>query len=67
MLKTDFAYCQPCGTTVPVKVRRTNHILHAVLSLVTFGVWLPVWIIAAVNAADPFKKPKCPRCKHKVT
>lgn len=25
-------------------VRRTNHVLHGLLTLVTCGMWLPVWL-----------------------
>jgi hypothetical protein len=25
-----------------------NHVLHAVLSVLTFGLWLPVWLIVAI-------------------
>lgn len=31
--------------------KKTNHVLHLLLSLVTLGVWIPVWIgIAIVNS-----------------
>ena len=29
--------------------RHTNHILHLLLSLVTFGLWLPIWLLASLN------------------
>lgn len=25
-----------------------NHVLHAILSVVTVGLWLPVWLIVAI-------------------
>ncbi|HEX5705600.1 MAG TPA: hypothetical protein VFX97_20530 [Pyrinomonadaceae bacterium] len=28
--------------------RQCNHVLHLVLSIITFGMWLPVWAVAAV-------------------
>lgn len=28
--------------------RRVNHILHLVLTLITAGLWLPIWIILAI-------------------
>lgn len=28
--------------------RRTNHILHLLLSVVTFGLWLPVWLLCVL-------------------
>jgi hypothetical protein len=33
------------------QMTRTNHILHLILSLITFGLWVPVWILAAMNNA----------------
>lgn len=29
---------------------RVNHVLHAILSLVTFGLWLPVWLLIALSS-----------------
>ncbi|HEY8331692.1 MAG TPA: hypothetical protein VIO83_10240 [Pseudomonas sp.] len=31
------------------KKRSTNHILHLILTLLTFGVWVIVWVIVASN------------------
>lgn len=28
--------------------KKTNHLLHLILTLVTVGLWLPVWIIVAI-------------------
>ncbi len=28
---------------------KTSHALHLLLSLVTFGFWLPVWIMVAIG------------------
>lgn len=28
---------------------RTSHILHLLLSVVTAGLWLPVWVLVAVS------------------
>jgi hypothetical protein len=33
---------------VVVKGKRTNHVFHLILSVVTMGFWLPVWLIVAV-------------------
>ena len=30
---------------------KTNHILHIILTVLTYGVWMPVWIIIAYNNA----------------
>lgn len=28
--------------------RRTSHLFHLVMSLITFGLWLPVWALVAI-------------------
>ena len=37
---------------VLVKGRRVNHLLHGILSVLTVGVWLPVWILLAVFGGE---------------
>lgn len=40
---------QPLQQTVVVhNSRRVNHALHLILTLLTAGLWLPVWIILAI-------------------
>ena len=29
--------------------KKTNHILHLLLSVCTFGLWIPVWIVVSIN------------------
>lgn len=42
---------QPASTTVTMVPARTNHALHLILFLITFGLWTPVWIVvAAINS-----------------
>jgi Protein of unknown function (DUF2510) len=41
------APAQP-GVAVAVANGGPNHALHAVLTLLTCGLWLPVWIIVAI-------------------
>ena len=31
------------------KKKSTSHVLHLILSLITVGLWLPVWIIVALS------------------
>jgi hypothetical protein len=35
-----------------VTAGRVNHLLHAILTAVTCGTWLPVWIILAISGAE---------------
>jgi hypothetical protein len=43
----------PQPTVLPV---RTNHAMHLVLSLVTCGMWLPVWVIVAMINSSRTRK-----------
>jgi hypothetical protein len=38
------------GQVVVVMGKRPNHILHLLLSVVTFGLWLPVWFVIGVTS-----------------
>jgi len=46
--QTDYA-------TTLVKGHRTNHVLHLILSVITVGVWIPVWVCMAVFAGEKHK------------
>lgn len=38
------------------KKKKTSHVLHLILSLVTVGLWIPVWIIVCIsNAIENYK------------
>lgn len=40
-------YCRNCAAPRKLERKGTNHILHLLLSIVTFGVWLIVWLLVA--------------------
>ena len=35
-----------------VKGRRPNHLLHVILSVITAGLWIIVWILIAVGGGE---------------
>ena len=38
------------------KKKKTNHVLHLLLSLITFGIWILIWlIVAASNGSENSK------------
>lgn len=55
------AYCQECGENVLVTRKGTNHILHFILSVLTLGVWIPIWILSAIKVGGW----RCNRCGSK--
>jgi hypothetical protein len=36
-----------------------NHVLHLLLSVVTGGLWLPIWLLITVLGGGRFKCPSC--------
>ena len=64
-IKHELRTCRSCGELTTVAVKRPNHILHAVLSIVTCGVWLVVWALAGMEAAASRPKVRCVRCAPK--
>ncbi len=51
-------FCKDCDQNVLAVRKGTNHILHLILSLVTIGFWIPVWIVCAIKIGGY----KCPTC-----
>jgi hypothetical protein len=31
---------------------KTSHILHLILSIITAGIWVPIWILVAISNAS---------------
>jgi hypothetical protein len=56
------AYCQR-----PVLGRRegVNHVLHAIISIFSCGLWLIVWLVLVLS--DPSNEYACPNCGGRVT
>lgn len=45
---TDYA---PAPQVVVVQKKQTNHVFHLLMSIITLGLWIPVWIIVAIANA----------------
>jgi len=43
------AFCETCNAQRLIVRPGTNHILHLLLTLVTFGLWLIVWIFGTIK------------------
>lgn len=59
-MKQTSSYCKTCGKQTLHTKQTPNHILHLLLSLVTLGLWLIVWLIIVV--ANSGKRPRCSVC-----
>lgn len=42
-------YCHACQRKVTVRAPGCRHFLHLVLSLLTLGLWIIVWGVAAIG------------------
>ena len=51
-------YCDDCEELIRAERPGTNHVLHLLLSLITFGFWIIIWIMASIKIGGW----QCPRC-----
>ena len=54
-------YCRVCDRDVVVNVERSNHVLHLLLTCITFGLWFPVWFFRSFT-----KRNRCSQCGGKI-
>ena len=64
--KRENIICEHCDHPQTVKFKKPNHILHVVMSIITLGVWLVVWLAAAFEAWGA-SSPKCKKCGKRVS
>lgn len=57
-------YCPEDDRMVLAEKQTPNHLLHLLLSLLTLGVWVVVWIILIVGA--DLGTYRCPNCGAKT-
>ncbi len=53
-------YCPEENKYVLAERTKPNHLLHLVLTLLTFGLWLIVWIL--VSFSSGLSSYRCPSC-----
>jgi hypothetical protein len=46
-------FCEQCQKTTLHLEKRTNHVLHLLLSLATLGAWIIVWALVAAGTSNP--------------
>ena len=59
-VKQTSSYCHTCQRQSMFQKPGINHLLHLILSVVTLGFWLFVWLILAIIAAG--KPERCVTC-----
>jgi hypothetical protein len=54
------AFCSDCKADRLFEKEGTSNLLHLVLSIMTYGTWLVVWLLCgALNAFKPFRCTVC--------
>lgn len=41
--------CAVCNEVMPHSQETTNHVLHLLLSVITAGLWVPIWILLSIG------------------
>jgi hypothetical protein len=57
-IEENFGYCPNCKKGVVVKRPGPNHIVHLLLSLLTGGMWVVIWLLCCLFPG----KWKCAEC-----
>lgn len=52
-------FCQEEVRMVLAERQTPNHVLHLLLSVVTAGLWLPVWFLVTIFGSGAYKCPSC--------
>jgi DNA-directed RNA polymerase subunit RPC12/RpoP len=55
-------YCSYCKKNVLIRAQTPNHVLHLILSIITSGLWLIIWIILCIRR----KEWHCSQCGKKI-
>lgn len=56
-------FCRHCRRQVLAQRQGPSHVIHAILSLLTAGLWLVVWLLACVIQVGGWR---CQVCGSKV-
>lgn len=61
--KTTGKFCSACQANVMAQKNTPNHILHIIISLITLGLWVPIWLLISLFSVGQWR---CTRCGHHV-
>lgn len=59
-------FCKACNSKVLITRPGVNHLLHLILTIITLGVWIVVWVlVSVVNTVSPGGW-RCSQCGSEV-
>lgn len=48
-METKRGYCEDCDAPRKLERPTANHVVHLIITIITMGLWLPVWLMACVR------------------
>ena len=57
-IQTAQRLCRTCDKLVLAQRQTPNHVLHLLLTLITAGLWLIVWLFLSIKGS-PWRCPNC--------
>jgi hypothetical protein len=42
-------FCKGCNRTALLARPGTNHVMHAILSVFSLGLWIPIWLLSCIK------------------
>lgn len=61
-LEQSTKMCRTCGKHTVVQRPGANHVLHLLLTILTAGLWLVIWVLSAVRIGGW----RCSQCGRRV-
>lgn len=61
--KVKSGFCKQCNERRKIERERPSHLLHLILTILTFGIWLIVWIGVSIK----FGGWRCATCGAKAS
>ena len=55
-------FCKHCDRKTLLRRKRPNHVLHLLLTIITAGIWLIVWILVSIQIGGW----RCSQCGSKT-
>lgn len=56
-------HCRHCDDNIIHLQQKPSHVLHLLLTIFTVGIWLPIWILVAIDKSGH----QCTRCATKTS
>lgn len=56
-------HCKTCGKSTLHLQKTTSHVLHLLLSVLTAGLWIVIWVLVSISNSTQGQCTECGRAK----